>query len=102
MALVSARPVNTSGALEQQSTQQDQDPDFARAETLLQLHQTVKLAYASGSNAGHLSDEFRDLREMRTQVHQVLQQLNPTNDHNTQVSTWITHDNDDDETEAWS
>lgn len=101
MALVSARPTKTaSNSQEEQPLQQDKD--LARAETLLQLHQTVKLAYSAGARPGNLSDEFRDLYESRTRVHRVLQQLDSTEDSARHASTESAPENDNDETEAWS
>jgi len=106
IALVSARPTtnNDNNTLHRHdySTHHHHDSDLARADTLLQLHQTVKLAYSSRSTGGNLSRELGDLLEMRSHVRRVLHQLTPASQYHAQFAAEVTHDNDDDETEAWS
>lgn len=96
MALVSARPASTVSNKKTESAQQDLD--LARVETLLRLHQTVKLAYSSGSRPGNLSDEFRELHQARAQVHSIVQQLSTV----PSLEKSTVENDDDDETEAWS
>lgn len=103
MALVSVRPITTGSA--PQRVSKSQDPDLTRAETLLQLHQTVKVAYSAGTRPGNFSEELKELRDARMQVHTILQRLDAADivgRSRSQETSAISVDDDDDETAAWS
>jgi hypothetical protein len=66
LALVSARPGATEG-INGSTERNDEDPDLKRAQDLLALHSTVKLAHQDGVD--------KELSEARKAVKQVLRSL---------------------------
>ncbi|KAK3713251.1 hypothetical protein LTR37_008684 [Vermiconidia calcicola] len=67
LALVSARPDGSSNVQKNDGGASETDTDLKRAQDLLELHSTVKLAHQDGTD--------KDLNEAREAVEKVLREM---------------------------